>query len=317
MVYPNLAGAWGGDAARKQASIATARAALAAGPVVTCIPTPHLGDAGQPGDPSNVYCAAYGTADPAELEDRAGLPAATLMLASAVLSACEYWEKAGQDGPHLPKMAAGTGEAPIAVLEAIPVGADPIALARNYVVDLLGWLAAIRNRDGRGLDPEQQRIVGELAAMHGGGGTDAAGFRALRRTATAATDAAAGDLAPAVFRFVEAAAWPLAGLAAELPEVVSRLHSELRSQLAPKRPSPAEQATIEALSELYRALNARMTAEPGLDFKAELAKIEATPEFAAAYDPAFVARIRRYDVVAAEAYGPGAVDRVIGAFRRG
>ena len=157
----------------------------------------------------------------------------------------------------------------------------------------------------------------EIAALHSGGGTDAAGFRAVRRTAAAATDAAAGDLAPAAFRFVEAAAWPLAGLAAELPEVVSRLHSELRSQLAPKRPSPAEQATIEALSELYRALNARMTAEPGLDFKAELAKIEATPEFAAAYDPAFVARIRRYDVVAAEAYGPGAVDRVIGAFRRG
>ena len=312
----NVAGAWGGDPARKQAAIATARASLAAGPIVTCIPTPHLGDAGQPGDPSNVYCAAYGTADPAELEARAGLSAATLMLASAVLSACEYWEKAGEDGPHLPQMAAGTGEAPIAVLEAVPVGADPVALARNYVVDLLGWLGAIRDRDGRGLDPEQQRIVRELATLHGEGGADAARFRALRRTATAATDAATGDLAPAVFRFVEAAAWPLAGLAAELPEVVSQLHIGMRSLLAPERPSPAEQATIDALSALYRALNARTTAEPDLDFKAELAKIEATPEFVAAYDPAFVARIRRYDVVAADAYGPIAVERLIGAFRR-
>ena len=312
----NVAGAWGGDPARKQAAIATARASLAAGPIVTCIPTPHLGDAGQPGDPSNVYCAAYGTADPAELEARAGLSAATLMLALAVLSACEYWEKAGEDGPHLPQMAAGTGEAPIAVLEAVPVGADPVALARNYVVDLLGWLGAIRDRDGRGLDPEQQRIVRELATLHGEGGADAARFRALRRTATAATDAATGDLAPAVFRFVEAAAWPLAGLAAELPEVVSQLHIGMRSLLAPERPSPAEQATIDALSALYRALNARTTAEPDLDFKAELAKIEATPEFVAAYDPAFVARIRRYDVVAADAYGPIAVERLIGAFRR-
>ena len=312
----NVAGAWGGDPARKQAAIATARASLAAGPIVTCIPTPHLGDAGQPGDPSNVYCAAYGTADPAELEARAGLSAATLMLASAVLSACEYWEKAGEDGPHLPQMAAGTGEAPIAVLEAVPVGADPVALARNYVVDLLGWLGAIRDRDGRGLDPEQQRIVRELATLHGEGGADAARFRALRRTATAATDAATGDLAPAVFRFVEAAAWPLAGLAAELPGVVSQLHIGMRSLLAPERPSPAEQATIDALSALYRALNARTTAEPDLDFKAELAKIEATPEFVAAYDPAFVARIRRYDVVAADAYGPIAVERLIGAFRR-
>jgi len=83
--------AWGGDPARKQASIEAARAVLAAEPAVTYSASLKLASTGQAHYPSNVYCAAYGTADPDELEARAGLSASTLLLASAALGACEYW----------------------------------------------------------------------------------------------------------------------------------------------------------------------------------------------------------------------------------
>ena len=308
-----LTGAWGGDPARKQASIATARAALAAGPVVMCNPTLRLAAPGQADDVSNVYCAAYGTADPAELEARSGLPVSTLMLASAALRGCEHWSRVG-DG--VPRMVGGTGEAPIVALEAIRAGADPVALARHYVVDLLAQLAAVQDSAGQGLSPEQQALVRHLATLHEEGCTDPATFRALRRTATAATDAAAGDLEGAVLRFAESVAWPLAGLVRELAEFAMRVHMELRSHLALERPSPAEQATLEAVSVMYGATTERLQADPKLDFKAEFAKIEATPEFAAANDAAFQAQLEHYDLVAAEAYAPFAVELLLGAFRK-
>ena len=306
-------GAWGGDPARKQASIAAARAALAAGPVVMCNPTLRLAEPGQADDVSNVYCAAYGTADPAELEARSGLPVGTLMLASAALRGCEHWSRVGVG---VPRLVGGTGEAPIAALEAIRAGADPVALARKYVVDLLRQIEAIRDRDGQGLTQDHRALVSHLATLHEEGCTDPATFRALRRTATAATDAAAGDLEGAVLRFAESVAWPLAGLVGELPEFAMRVHVELRSHLAPERPSPAERATLEAVSALYRAVYERQGADPKLDFNAEVARIEATPEFAAANDAAFQAQLERYDLVAAESYAPFAANLLIGAFRK-
>ena len=308
-----LTGAWGGDLARKQASIAAARAALAAGQVVMCNPTLRLAEPGQADDVSNVYCAAYGTADPTELEARSGLPVGTLRLASAALCCCEHWSRVGVG---VPRLVGGTGEAPIAALEAIRAGADPVALARHYVVDLLRHLEAIRDRDGQGLIQDHQALVSHLATLHEEGCTDPATFRALRRTATAATDAAAGDLEGAVLRFAESVAWPLAGLVGELPEFAMRVHMELRSHLAPERRSPAERATLEAVSVMYVAANERFQANPKLDFKAEIAKIEATPEFATANDAAFQAKLEHYDLVAAEAYAPFAVELLIGAFRK-
>ena len=201
-------------------------------------------------------------------------------------------------------------------LEAIRAGADPVALARHYVVDLLAQLAAVQDSAGQGLSPEQQALVRHLATLHEEGCTDPATFRALRRTATAATDAAAGDLEGAVLRFAESVAWPLAGLVRELAEFAMRVHMELRSHLALERPSPAEQATLEAVSVMYGATTERLQADPKLDFKAEFAKIEATPEFAAANDAAFQAQLEHYDLVAAEAYAPFAVELLLGAFRK-
>ena len=307
--------AWGGDAGRKQASIAFARSALAGRPSVFCSPTLRLGTAGQAGDPSNVYCAAFGTADPSELEARSGLPASTLMLASAALSACVRWDQAGEDMPRVPGLVAGAIEAPLDALEAIRAGADPRALARRYVVDLLGQLAVRRDHGGRGLTAEQQALVRQLATLHDEGCTDPAAFRALRRAATAATDAATGDLAPKALGFVESVAWPLAGLTDELPELVSGLHAALRSQLLLERLSPQEHATLDALSNLYRAVREREGVDPTFDARAERERIETTPEFVAANEPALLARLDRYDRDAIEAYAPFAVDLLIGAFR--
>lgn len=304
-------GAWNGDPARKQAAIAAARvrlAALAADPVVTCDPTLRLGEL------SNVYCAAYGTAAPAELEARAGLPVSTLMLASAALLACEHWGRQSPGGAHVPRMSLGAEAAPLVALEAIPPGTDPIGLACRYIVDLLEKIATLHDGDGRGLAPGQQALIHQLATLHRDGCADAAAFRTLRRMAMAATDVATGDLATSVLRFVESAAWPLTGLLAELPWMIARLHLELRVQFAPERPTSAEQATLESLSALYRALDQRSKVEPTLDVLAERARIETTPEYAAVNDPAFQARLDRYDRAAARAHVPFALDLLLRAF---
>ena len=306
-----LEGAWGGDPARKQASIATARAALAAGPAVSYSAALWLDETG---NPSSVYCAAYGTADPAELEARAGLPASTLMLAGAALEPCQYvWT---ENGVCANRTVVGTEGDPIEALEAIRVGADPLALARCYVVDLLGRLAALVDPNGQGLTPEQQALVRQLATLHESDRTDPAEFRAFRRAATAAMDAATGDVATTVLRFVESVAWPLAGLTDELPELVSGTFKLLRHHLSPERLSVAEQATLDALTKLYTDIGVRRDAGIDVDVEAQRAKIKTTPEYAAVNSPAFMARMEYYDRVAAEAYGPFAVDLLIGAFRK-
>ena len=311
-----MARAWGGDPARKQASIAAARAALAARPVVTCSPALNLAEVGADRNWSNVYCAAYGTADPADLEAQAGLPVSVLLLASAALCGCQFMARTGVGDQRMPELVGGAKEAPIAALEAIRAGADPLALIRNYVVDLLRQMAGLHDCEGRGLTPEQQALVRQLATLHDESCTDRATFRALRRTAMAATDTATGDLEGTVLRFVESVAWPLAGLSTELIGSVMFLHIELRSPLAPEQLSPAERATGDALSALYLAAGQRLREDPAVDAKAEYAKIETTPEFAAVKDPAFQDRLERLALVEAEAYAPFAGDLLIGAFRK-
>ena len=308
--------AWGGDAARKQASIEVARAALAAEPAVTYSPSLKLASTGQVHYPSNVYCAAYGTADPLKLEARAGLPASTLLLASAALGACEYWGWSSEGNGRVLRRAGVADDTPIAILEAIRTGADPLSVARHYVVDLLRALAAIRDRDGGSLAPDQQALVCQLATLHEEGCTDPVEFRAIRRTAVATTDAASGDVATTVLGFAETVAWPLPGLAGELPEFVMRVHFDLRLHLARERITAAEQATIDALSARYGVAHKRVDADPTLDVAAEFAKVETSPEYAAVYAPAFVARLEHYERAAAEAYAPFAVDLLIGAFRK-
>ena len=307
-------GAWGGDPARKKASIAAARAALDAGQIVVCAPRLFL--AGEHRDWSNVYCAAYRTTDPVELEARAGLPVSTLMLASAALSSCDYYVLADDGMRRWKRLAENALEAPIAALEAIPVGADTPSLARCYVMDLLGRLERLRDLDGRGLTPEQRALPRRLATLHSEGSADPVAFRALRRTATAATDEAATEIEKAVLAFVESLAWPLGGLTAELPDILERGHQGLRAALAPERPTPVESAQLKAVDAMFDALDERRRAEPGFDTEPEVARIQATPEFLAVIDLAFQVRLEHYDHLAAEAYAPFAIDLLLSALRK-
>ena len=309
-------GAWGGDPARKQASIATARAALATVPVASLRPRLKLATPGTDGEVSNVYCAAYGTDDPAVLEARAGLPASTLMLASAALRACERWGATDEGGRReLPLVEPVVG-APVAALEAIRVGADPLAIARSYVVELLGRLETLRDHDGRGLTPEPRALLSRLATLHRDDCSDPALFRELRREAMATTDGVSGEFERTVMQAVEALAWPLAGLTDELPEIVGDLHMDLVFRLSPEQPSPEDKAIGDAANALARAVMARIEADPTIDADAEFARLRASPEFAASRDPAVRAREMRFELVAAEAYAPFAIDVLLTAFRK-
>lgn len=309
-------GAWGGDPARKQAAIEAARAALAATPAYMCIPALKMSSPDEPESYSNVYCAAWGTADPAELEARSGLPARVLLLLSSTLACCESWPRDAATRRRRPRLVEAARGAPIGLLEAIRPGAEPAELARHYVVDLLGWMAGVRAPDGRGLAPEQRLLVRELAALHGSAGTDASAYRALRRAATASTDGSNDELAAAMLQFVEAVAWPIDGLSAELPDLATQLNLQLRSQLAPERPNAEERAVLDAAAGVFRAMYARLEADPTLDRKALIGQALATPEVAAQEAPAFQDRMVHYDRRAAEAFAAMALDLMSGALRK-
>ena len=306
-----LTGAWGDDPAHKQASLATARAALAAAPAVNAMPLLRMATDGY--FLGNVYCVAYGTVERSELEARSGLPTATLMLASSALCGCQY-QIATDDQGHLgPRLVDSAIEATIAALEAIPVGTDPLALARCYVSDLLDRLADLRDRDDRGLTPEHQSLVRQLKCEHVKGRADPATFRAFRRAMMTASDHVGSDIEMTVLQFAESAAWPLPGLIEELPALVAKLHSSLRVLQTFESPSHADQSVQDALSALTQQAYARRDADPSFD---AVACILASPELAAVRDPAYCKRREHLDRAAAEAYMPFAVELLIGAFRK-
>ena len=301
-------GAWGGDAERKQASIATLRAGLAARPKVLCVVDLFLAPPGSD-DFSNVYCAGYGTQDPAELEERSGVPAWVLQLISGVLQACQY---RGPDGLQL---VASAVDVPQAALEAIPVGADPQSIARRHTVLMLDQCAALRDNTGRSLAPEQQALVREVRALHAAGSDDAAAFRASRRRVVAAADAAKEGIESNVLEFFASVAWPLAGLLAELPAIVSRAHDGMRASLAPERPTAEELAAFDAVNSLAKALRERKEVEPDLDANVLQEQFFASPEYLKVNSSEFKARLDRYSRVSAEAYAPLALGMLFEALR--
>ena len=305
------AAAWGGDASRKAASIAVARSALAAGPPVFLAPVLILAKTGDEFPLSNVYCAGYGTAGPAQLEARSGVPVWLLMTICGTLSACEYM---ATDGTH--RIAPAAESAPLDALEAIPVGADPVAVARSYLAELLGRFAGPRSDLGGGLNAEQQALVGEIASLHRAAGVPSADFRALRRAAVAMSDRATGDVERTFLEFVASVSWPAASLTEELPGLLRFLHRSLRSYLSPERPTADEQAITDALSALYQAAYDRKENEPDADLDRLLENVRATPEHARANTPEFLARKEHYTRVGAESYAPFAVGLLLEAFRK-
>ena len=302
--------AWGGNAEWKQASIKALQAGLAARPKVTCLADLFLGPP-ETDEYGSVYCAAYGTADPRELEARSGLPVWVLQLVAGVLSACQLWV-AGR-----PQLVALAADMPQAALEAIPVGADFQSIARRHTVLMLDWCATLRDSSGRGLSAEQQGLVREVGALHAAGCDDAAAFRALRRRVMAAADAAHDGIESIVLRFVECVAWPTTGQVAELPEIVSRAHHGLRECLAPERPTPEELAALDALSAVQKAFYDRQAAEPAIDASALREQLFATPEYRRVNSPEFQSRLEHYMRVEVESYAPLALGMLLEALRSG
>ena len=300
-----LRGAWGGDPERKQAAIATVRATLAGCANVSLDPFFRLAAPDRADGISNVYCAAFGTGDPEELQARAGLTSDLLRLISALMCACDAYE-----------IAPAARDLPAAALEEIPVGVDNDAIVRSYMVALLDRIADIRGSDGHGLAPEHLVLVRKLRSLYAEVEVDAAAFRALRRSAMSARDAATKELETAVLHFVESTAWPLAGLTAELPELVSTLVYTLCSLLSPYQPSASDVAIQEASNAQFRAINERRAAEPQFEVEPELRRIRESPEFAAISDPDFVSRRMQRERAAAEAFVPFTVDLLIGVFRK-
>lgn len=307
----DVAGAWGGDLARKQDSIAAARLALAAAPAVDA--TPLLRMAADRDPLGNVYCVAFGTAAKNELEARATLPTSTLMLASSALCGCQY-QRITEDQRYLsPQLVDGAVQATIAALEAIRVGADPLELARCYVVDLLGWLVDLHDRNGHGLNPDRQSLIRELARAHEEGCADPAMFRGSRRTIVAAASDVGSDFERAVLQFAESVAWPLPGLTEELPALVAALHGSLSVLLIPDPLSYADRAVLDAMAAMEQQAYARSEADPGFDL---VTFIHSSPEIAAVRDPAFCKRRENGDRALADAYTLLSAELLIGAFRK-
>ena len=307
-------GAWAGDAARKQAAIQAARQALDAGGEFVTYPFLDLALPEHPDRESNVYCLAYGTADPVELEARSGLPIDVLLLVSAALAACGYSSSAFEPGvePSRPRLVAAV----LAALESIPVGADATSIARCYVADLLDWLVGVHDHGGHGLTQEQQSLIRELAALHAASGTAPAAFRPVRRAITEATGAASNELEVSVMGFVESLAWPMAGLVGELPPLVNRLHHGLCPLLSPDQPTPEERDALDAYGKMFAAVSERLRADPSLEEKVLFAQAEAAPESVLVNAPAFQAGIQRRFRVAAQSYAPVAIGLLIGALRK-
>lgn len=308
-------GAWGGDPARKQSSIAAARATLAPYRAAMCHPALFLAATDGGNGPSNVYCAAFGTADPAEIEALSGLPVCVLLLASAALVACEHWGIDPGSDYSTPHLLGGAEEAPLAALQAIPVGVSGVAIARSYLVEVLERFANLLDHDGDGLSSGQRALVLELARLHGTASDDSTKFRTVRHAAISVANSATGEFESTILRFVESTAWPTAGLVAELPLLVSAAHRDLRACLAPERPTPAERRAMDDLARLVLEFDARVAADPSLELAVERRRLAETPESVAVYSSEFQARLRYYDRVAAEAYAPFAVDLLLEAFQ--
>lgn len=300
--------AWGGDAERKQAAIGALRTGLAARPNVLYGVDLFLA-APESGGFSNVYCAAYGTADPGELEDRSGLPVWVLQLVSGVLEACVF---SGAAGRQLVESAA---DVPLTALEAIPVGADLQSIMRRHIILMFDRCVELRDNDCRVLAPEQQTLVQEVRALHAAGSDNAAAFRALRRRVVAANDAANDSVQTIVLEFAESVAWPMAGLFAELPMIVNKVHLELCAKLAPERPTAEELAAVAAMWSAYQAIRDRQQAESGIDEGAVQERWRATPEYLKVNAPEFQARLHHYSRASVEAYSPLALGILFEALR--
>ena len=207
----------------------------------------------EPAKPSQFFCAAFGTADAAELEARSGLSLVVLRLVSAVLLVCDSWQADADGGTEL-FLAAAAADGAHRALEAIaprrgPRGDSPRLPARAAVGPESGALL-----EGRALGAEAREALSQVAALHRAGTGDAAAFRAARRAAVQCTDGATADLDRTVLAFVESVAWPVDGLDQELHQFISVLHGSLGAALCSEQPTAEERRIRDVKDATYGAL---------------------------------------------------------------
>ena len=93
---------------------------------------------------------------------------------------------------------------------------------------------------------------------------DSATWSTARREAVAATDAAATRAGRLVAQFVETVAWPIGGMADELPELVERLHYELALAEQRARYSPEIKALKQRVGDAFAAIRKAAESNPSV-----------------------------------------------------
>ena len=229
MTGASSSGAWGGSHERKRSAVASVSAAVSINPGALASARLQFSQRDGNAPVGNGYCIAFATVDPVEIEARSGLPAEVLMLIGGALYAC--WEWGPGRKVHVPYVAPVAKDYLVDALEAIRPGANLDALPTRYAI---AWL-----RELRGLVPAQddpadaplpaamQRVLQLHVDAHLGRVHDAATWSAVCRQAVAATDATTTGVGRAIAEFVEAVAWPMDSLRAELPELVERHFQKL------------------------------------------------------------------------------------------
>jgi hypothetical protein len=229
MTGASSSGAWGGSHERKRSAVASVSAAVSGNP--SALASARLQFSRREGNApvGNGYCIAFATVDPVEIEARSGLPAEVLMLIGGALYACWAW------GPgrnfQVPYVTPVANNYLVDALEAIRPGADLGVLPTRYVIawlrDLRGLLPAPDGLADAPLPVAIQRVAQLHVDAHLGRVPDAATWSAVCRQAVAATDATTTGVGRAIAEFVEAVAWPMDSLRAELPELVERHFQKL------------------------------------------------------------------------------------------
>lgn len=256
--------AWGGDPERKRQALQAVAAAIDARPQAVVLPLPRPPGPWDPDDAKvsgNIYWAAFCTTDPGELAARSGVTISVLEVICAVLSVCSVPEPCAE-GPMTWHVAPAAVGAAVRALDAIPVGAEMTEVPQRYLRTVLDDLQSGALLDGRALGADGQRLLAQVAALHRTDSSDAAAFRAARRAAVQATDAADSDLDRTVLAFVEAVAWPADGLGGELAGHVLTLQRGLRKHLGSLQPTPEERRVYAVMVATYESLAAEWREDP-------------------------------------------------------
>lgn len=306
--------AWGGDAARKAAAVAAVAAAQRADPDVFLYPVFMLAEPGDAKGSSQLFCSAFGTADPAELESRSGVDMVTLRVICSVLPLLYTFEPGKGDDQNQQRIPTPASvDSAARAFEAIPVGADLDQIPRHYLQTLLADLTPGALLCGQALAPASEAARLQVAALHASESTDASAYRTARRAAMSAADAATTELDADVLKFVESVAWPTGSVVGELPELAGTLHGELADALGRECLTAEERRVLLAARAKQKDLVSEFQRNPALGYDWLDKVMKECPEVVAGVAPELIARRQRAYNVTIEAYAPRAMATLLRA----